>query len=155
MPQAEKPAMTSGPGALSRRTDGGPASKQAIRYESGMPAYGDAQALMDMQASAPMAKTNIPPRPAPASSMQPQQGGQAQLQPQPQQPIVPLTAPTQLPNEPVTAGAAMGAGPGLAAIGMNQMQMGGGSSARQAVQTLAASPDASPELKRLAAILGQ
>jgi len=155
MPQANKPAMTSGPGALSQRTDGGPASKQALRYVAGMPNYGDAQSLMDMQASAPMAKTNNPPKPAPASSMQPQQGGQTQPQPQPQQPIVPLTAPTQFPNEPVTAGAATGAGPGLAAIGMNQMQMGGGASARQAVQTLAASPDASPELKRLASILGQ
>jgi len=91
MPQADKPAMTSGPGALSRRTDGGPASKQAIRYVSGMPNYGDAQALMDMQASAPMAKTNNPPRQAPASSMQPQQGGQAQPQPQsqPQQESLP------------------------------------------------------------------
>jgi hypothetical protein len=109
---------------------------------------------MDMQASAPMAKTNNPPAPAPASSMQPQQASE-QAAPQLQQPIVPLTAGTQRPNEPVTTGAAMGAGAGLAAIGMNQMQMGNGASAKQAVQTLAMHPDASPELKRLASILGQ
>jgi hypothetical protein len=118
-----------------------------------MPNYGDGQALMDMQASAPMAKTNNPPASASAASMQPQQSGQAQ--PMPQQPIVPLTAGTQRPNEPVTEGAAMGAGAGLSAIGMNQMQMTTGTSAKQAVQTLAMHPDASPELKRLASILGQ
>lgn len=154
MPQAEKPAMTSGPGAQSRRTDGGPASKQALRYVAGMPNYGDGQALMDMQASAPMAKTNNPPASAPASSMQSQQGGQAQ--PQPQQPIVPLTAGTQRPNEPVTAGAASGAGPGISALGMSPAQMApGGQSAKNQVQVLASHPDASPELKNLADLLGK
>jgi hypothetical protein len=104
MPQANKPAMTSGPGALSRRTDGGPASKQAIRYVSGMPNYGDAQALMDMQASAPMAKTNNPPSPAPASSMQPQQGGEPSQQ---EIQTIPIHAPhdpnAPMPTEPYQA----------------------------------------------------
>lgn len=154
MPQANKPAMTSGPGALSRRTDGGPASKQAIRYVAGMPNYGDGQALMDMQASAPMAKTNNPPASAPVSSMQSQQGGQAQ--PMPQQPIVPLTAGTQRPNEPVTAGAAGGAGPGISALGFTPGQIApGGQSAKDAVSALASHPDASPELQRLAQLLGK
>ena len=154
MPQAEKPAMTSGPGAQSRRTDGGPASKQALRYVANMPNYGDGQALMDMQASAPMAKTNNPPASAAASSMQPQQGGQAQ--PQPQQPIVPLTAGTQRPNEPVTAGAAGGAGPGISALGFTPGQIApGGQSAKDAVSALASHPDASPELQRLAQLLGK
>lgn len=153
MPQANKPAMTSGPGALSQRTDGGPASKQALRYVAGMPNYGDGQALMDMQASAPMAQTNNPPKPAPASSMQPQQGGQAQPMQQ-QQPIVPLTAPTQRPNEPVTTGSPLGPGAGPEILGTMPTPVGGGS-AKQTVQALASHPDASPELKRLAAILGQ
>jgi hypothetical protein len=109
---------------------------------------------MDMQASAPMAKTNNPPAPAPASSMQSQQGGQAQ--PMPQQPIVPLTAGTQRPNEPVTAGAATGAGPGISALGLNPAQMAmGGQTAKNQVQALAAHPDASPELKNLADLLGK
>ena len=64
MPQAEKPAMFSGPGAMSQRTDGGPASKQAQRYISGMPNYGDGQQLMDLQASAPMASTPGPKAPS-------------------------------------------------------------------------------------------
>jgi hypothetical protein len=108
---------------------------------------------MDMQASAPMAKTNNPPASAPASSMQ-EQGGQPM--PAPQQPIVPLTAGTQRPNEPVTAGAATGAGPGIAALGLNPMQMAvGGQSAKNQVQALASHPDASPELKNLADLLGK
>jgi hypothetical protein len=148
MPQANKPAMTSGPGALSQRTDGGPASKQAIRYVSGMPAYGDAQALMDMQASAPMAKTNNPPRPAPASSMQPQQGGQPM--PQSAQQIVPLTAPTQRPDEPVTAGAPAGPGPGPEVLNLPSPDIAQYQTAKQGIQALAATPNASPALKALA-----
>jgi hypothetical protein len=135
---------------MSRRTDGGPASKQAIRYISNMPAYGDAQQLMDMQASAPMAKTNV-------ASSQPQvnvpanQSAQASFA---QQALTPLTAPTQRPNEPVTAGAASGPGPGPDILGNLPIVMGG-STARQTVQALASKPDASPELQHLAAQLGQ
>jgi hypothetical protein len=88
MPQADKPAMTSGPGALSRRTDGGPASKQAIRYVSGMPNYGDAQALMDMQAAAPMAASPTPgAAPAPVAGGEPAQQG-------------PTTIPIDAPHDP-------------------------------------------------------
>jgi hypothetical protein len=59
MPAPEKPAMSSGPGSLSQRTDGGPASKQAVRYASGMPNYGDGQDFLDIQSSAPMAETSF------------------------------------------------------------------------------------------------
>ena len=100
MPQAAKPALVSGPGAMSRRTDGGPASKQAQRYISGMPNYGDGQELMDLQASAPMAQAQTP---------SPSQNQQMIGQPQAQQPsVIPMMAPSQRPNEPVTAGAASG-----------------------------------------------
>jgi hypothetical protein len=109
---------------------------------------------MDMQASAPMAKTNNPPKSAPASAMQQQQSGQAQSMPQ--QPIVPLTAPSQRPGEPVTAGAALGAGPGISALGFTPGQMNpGGQTAKDAVNTLASHPDASPELQRLAQMLAK
>jgi len=148
MPQANKPAMTSGPGALSQRTDGGPASKQALRYVAGMPNYGDAQSLMDMQASAPMAQTNNPPKSAPASSMQPQQGGQQMAQPRPQ--ITPLTAPTQRPDEPVTAGSPMGPGPGPEALNMPSPDIAQYQTAKQGIQALASTPNASPALKALA-----
>ena len=102
MPQANKPALTSGPGAMSRRTDGGPASKQAQRYISGMPNYGDGQELADLQASAPLSASPTPGSAAPAT------GGE---QPAMQQPV-PIDAPSQRPGEPVTHGAAAGAGAG-------------------------------------------
>ena len=152
MPQANKPAMFSGPGAQSRRTDGGPASKQAQRYIAGMPNYGDGQELMDLQASAPMASAPQTPAPSKTAVAQAAQGGQPQGSAMPQ--VTPLLAPTQRPNEPVTEGAASGPGAGPSILGINPGQQGG-ASARQTVQALAQHPDASPELKRLAAALGQ
>ena len=89
MPQANKPAMTSGPGSMSRRTDGGPASKQAQRYIAGMPNYGDGQQLMDLQASAPMSSSPTPSAAAPVPT-----GSAPQAQP------VPIDAPSQRPGEP-------------------------------------------------------
>ena len=101
MPQANKPAMTSGPGSMSRRTDGGPASKQAQRYIAGMPNYGDGQQLMDLQASAPMSSSPTPSAAAPVPT-----GSAPQAQP------VPIDAPSQRPGDPVTQGAAAGPGGG-------------------------------------------
>lgn len=141
--QPSKPAVQSGPGPLSQRTDGGPASKQAARYIAGGD-YGDG-GLMGIQQGAPMAAT---PTPQPQSV----QGGQSMQQQGPQ--IVPLTAPTQRPDEPVTAGAAAGPGVGPEALRLPPMQAAGGQSAKQVIQGLAAHPDAAPELKTLNTILG-
>lgn len=110
MPQANKPALVSGPGAMSRRTDGGAASKQAVRYVSGMPNYGDAQELMDLQASAPMAKAQTPSAPQMPAGMP--MGTPAQQQSQ----VIPIDAPSQRPDEPVTNGAASGPGAGPEAL---------------------------------------
>ena len=148
-----KPATTpSLPGANSTRTDGpgSVASKQAQRYISGMPFYGDGQELANLQAQAPMSATpDVKPVSIAASAAQ--QGTPAMAAPTP---VVGLMAPTQRPDEPGTAGSPMGAGPGLEALGIMPGQSGGGT-ARQTVDTLAAHPDASPELKRLANLLGQ
>ena len=152
MPQANKPAMTSGPGAMSRRTDGGPASKQAQRYISGMPNYGDGQELMDLQASAPMAKTANPPAPSRTNILQAAQAAG----PMQQGPLTPLSAPTQRPNEPVTTGADSGPGFGSSILGIRPGQVPQtGQTAKSLVQTLASDPDASPALKNLASILGK
>ena len=78
-----QPAAVSGPGALSQRTDGGPT--QPIREVPGG-SYGDRQDISGLQASAPMSA-------GPDLSQ-----------------IVPFGAPSQRPNEPVTAG--MPGGPG-------------------------------------------
>lgn len=79
-----KPAPVSGPGAMSRRTDGGPEDQAAARWIP-QDEYGAASELMDIQQSAPMKDTRK---------------------------VVPLDAPTQRPEEPITAGAPFGPGPG-------------------------------------------
>ena len=112
-----KPAMISGPGSMSKRTDGGPASKQALRYVSGMPNYGDGQDLMNLQASAPMAGVTNQPTgqtttAAPAGPAQPQGNPLAALGQQ----ATPLFAPSNRPQEPVTAGANSGPGPDASSL---------------------------------------
>lgn len=82
----ENPAPASGPGALSQRTDGGPA--QGAKYMSGMP-YG--QNTYEQQTAAPMAAA----QPAPQMEMP-----------------TPLMAPTSRPDEPITAGINRGDGAG-------------------------------------------
>ena len=81
-------------------TGGAGQSGQAIRPYTGMP-YGQGQALTQQQASAPMAKGNTS---APAMS-----GLGLPAVPQ-------LTDPTQMPDQPVTAGANAGPGPGQEAL---------------------------------------
>lgn len=92
------PAPVSGPGRLSRRTDGGP--QQTTTEMSGM-GYGENADYNDIQSSAPLAATPPAARPSRARGRQPQ----AQSQ------IVPLMSPTRRPTEPVTAGASFGPGP--------------------------------------------
>lgn len=77
------PAPVSGPGALSARTDGVPAGQV-----TGL-AYGTNGPLNEMAASAPMAQ--------PGSGLPS---------------IVPLDAESAFPDEPITAGAPFGPGPG-------------------------------------------
>lgn len=97
--QPNNPAPVSGPGMLSKRTDGGategmtaPAT-QAPKYMAGL-GYGKG-GNMEQQSGAAMQGNDIPATPAP---------------------MVSLMAPTQRPNEPVTAGIDLGAGPGSEAI---------------------------------------
>ena len=85
----ENPAVQSGPGSLSQRTDGGPASKQAARYIAGGD-YGDGQELMNIQTSAPMAAT--PEMAKPMSTSQVQEAAVEKT-------AIPFNAPTQYPNE--------------------------------------------------------
>lgn len=87
--------------------------------------YGQQQAYRQQQQSAPLANSDAnaiasppPPSavagtPAPNQPAQPEQLGPAGLPtaPPPAQPLPPLTAPTQRPNEPITSGVPRGAGP--------------------------------------------
>ena len=91
-----KPAPVSNPGSMSRRTDGGPA--QVVEKMTGLP-YGENADFNEMQSSAPLAAT-----PGAASNPLPTRpGGPAPTA---------LFSPSQRPDEPVTAGAPFGPGPG-------------------------------------------
>jgi hypothetical protein len=86
------PGAVAGPGKLTKRTDLPP--KQGIKRLPN-PAYGEQQDFMNQEAAAPMAQAQNP------------LAG-----------VVPLNAPTQRPNEPVTAGVDAGPGPGSEILGM-------------------------------------
>lgn len=101
------PAPVSGPGALSKRTDGGP-GKQPIRTPTGG-GYGEGQALTDLQRAEPLAATpggGATPRAQLLAGLG--AGGN----------VIGLDQPTQEPDTPVTAGAALGPGPGPEALGL-------------------------------------
>ena len=104
------PAPVSGPGRMSQRTDGGPQQVQAEM--SGMP-YGENAEFETLQSAAPMSASQVKARPARGGGSK---GGSMGS------PMVPLFAPTQRPDEPVTAGAPFGPGDG---------PMGSGSATRQ------------------------
>lgn len=99
------PAPVSGPGAMSARTDGGP---QAIAQLANAK-YGEQSAFRQIQQGAPVAG-GIQPSGGPPPSAFRQAAGGGGSQP------VPFSAPTQRPGEPVTSGAARGAGPGTEAL---------------------------------------
>lgn len=87
------PAPVSGPGALSQRTDG-----QAQRIAAGG-GYGDRKEMQQIQSGAPMAEGASTPAPSAP-------------------PPMPLKSPTARPEEPITAGAPVGAGLGPEAAGI-------------------------------------
>lgn len=102
-----KPAPASGPGSLSKRTDGRPGQVKAA--PTGMP-YGEHQMLMQQESVAPMSATpatpsgGMPSMPAAPGPAGPAYSG------------VPFGAPTQRPNEPVTHGADIGPGAGSSVL---------------------------------------
>jgi len=98
-----QPAAASGPGKLSKRTDGNP--------DRGLPANGDygyRKETRDQMSSAPMAQNFQPTPSAPVSV------------PVPSSPITNMFAPTEMPNQPVTNGSPMGPGAGTEALTLPQ-----------------------------------
>jgi hypothetical protein len=96
------PAVVSGPGQLSRRTDG----QTQARFTGGP--YGEASEMAAIQGGAPMAAA------APAGGGS---GGGPDLASL-LAGLTPLGAESADPNEPVTAGALLGDGPGPDALGL-------------------------------------
>lgn len=86
-----KPAPVSGPGKMSRRTDGQPLATLPDA------AYGEQKTYRDIQKGAPMAEAG-------------NAGGPA-VSPLDMSRVVPFNAPSQFPDEPITAGANAGLGP--------------------------------------------
>lgn len=95
----EAPAPVSGPGRLAKRTDGGPA--QTTVPMTGM-AYGENADFNDVQSSAPLAAA---PTVSNTRARKNSPAGQRAA-------ATPLFAETARPEEPVTAGAPFGPGPG-------------------------------------------
>lgn len=93
------PAVVSGPGALSRRTDGH-VSKMQLPDAN----YGENADFQEIQSGASM---NAPA--SPTVSVAPNPGPQ----------VVGLGEPSQMPDEPVTAGAEYGSGPGPDVLGLD------------------------------------
>ena len=94
-------AGVSGPGKFSKRTDG--LSFQSTEYGSGVENTAN-------KAGAPLAKT-----PDVRATSRSEMG----MAPSQMEPVTPLYAPSQRPDEPITAGIAMGDGPGPEVLGMN------------------------------------
>jgi hypothetical protein len=93
----------SGPGAFSKRTDVG-----TPEMKLGSIAYGEGKDTAAIKAGAPLAKTGDVT------------ASQAPNVPMPQGEVTPLFAPSQRPNEPVTTGVDVGAGPGSTALIMGK-----------------------------------
>ena len=90
------PAAVSGPGSLSRRTDGGPI--QAAKEIPGGGKYGERKDLAELQSGAAMQGNPVPNVPSPSvPASAPSQ-------------LTNLFAPTERPDEPITAGASFGPG---------------------------------------------
>jgi hypothetical protein len=130
-------AVVSGPGQLSRRTDGGPAQKLRDLPDA---QYGEAATYRDLQKAAPLAQTPQPGRATKTS------GSSTGVTPS----VIPLNAPSVRPDEPVTAGSAYGPGPGPESLGLHADA--DYSNTRTTLQAIAAA-SGNPEAKALLNVL--
>jgi hypothetical protein len=94
-------AGVSGPGKFSKRTDG--LSFESTEYGSGVENAAN-------KAGAPLAKT---------ADVRPTSRSEMGMAPSQTRAVTPLFAPSERPDEPVTAGIAMGDGPGPEVLGIN------------------------------------
>lgn len=99
------PAPASGPGRLSKRTDGGPGQK--LQTPTDQP-YGAREELLQQERSAPMSQADSvqPAQVQAPAGAPPFAGGE-------------FGAPTQRPGEPITHGADIGPGGGPEVLGMS------------------------------------
>lgn len=98
-------AGVSGPGKFSKRTDG-------LSFES--TEYGSGVENTALKAAAPLAKT---------PDVRPTSRSEMGMAPSQLEPVTPLYAPSQRPDEPITSGIAMGPGPGPEIMGAAQIRV--------------------------------
>lgn len=94
------PAPVSGPGKLSRRTDGGPGSKQAMQEIPSNGQYGYRADTMAATQGASLAGSATPTTTIDATKRAQNMAN----------PVTQITAPTQFPGRPVTNGFSVGPG---------------------------------------------
>ena len=126
------PAPVSGPGKLSRRTDGGPGSKQAMQAIPSNGQYGYRSETTAATAGAPLAGGATPTPNIGSGPAVP--------------PVVPLMAPDQYPERPVTHGSSMG--PGLTPEPAINDRYAMIKKYAASLDTIAAQPDVSPEFQK-------
>ena len=95
-------AGAAGPGKFSKRTDG-------LEFKSDY--YGEGVQNAEVKAGAPLAKT---------PDVRPTSRSEMGMAPSQMEPVTPLFAPSQRPDEPITSGIAMGPGPGPEVLGLPQ-----------------------------------
>ena len=98
-------AGVSGPGKFSKRTDG-------LSFQS--PEYGSGVENAANKAGAPLATT---------PDVRPTSRSEMGMAPSQIEPVTPLYAPSSRPDEPITAGIAMGPGPGPEIMGAAQIRV--------------------------------
>lgn len=128
--EPSRPAATSGPGSLSQRTDGGPERQAQMIANGGT--YGSRKEMEALQGSAPM------------------EGGGGGRNTAPPANLVPLKAPSQRPDEPVTAGADLGAGISAQGAGIQDDEQATIAQIRpllRSLQTIADLPESTPQYR--------
>jgi hypothetical protein len=123
----------SGPGKYAKRTDRIPANS-----------YGDQTELAQIASGAPIAKT-------PDTKGMPMGQVEAAAGNAPtQQPITPLFAQSQRPEEPITHGVDIGPGMGSQVLNMPNQAQAQYATAYDMIQRIASNPDSSPTMQYLA-----
>lgn len=132
------PAPTSGPGALSKRTDGGPAQKLRDLPDA---QYGEAATYRDLQQSAPLAQSPSQGKPSGQS-----RGGAGRSGP-------PFSAPTAYPDQPVTAGLGAAVAPNPLDQQMDQQDLDQLRKYLPALMEAASRPDATQSFRNYVRLL--
>lgn len=147
MPPPSRPAAVSGPGPMSRRTDGGAAQALMDLPDA---RYGENSQFQSLQKGAALSAS-----PSPAG----QGTSPGDLPPNPAaNSVIPFSAPSGRPDEPVTSGANLGAGPDASSLGIQpgqveQQDLGKVAKSLPILEMLANQPDALPSTRLMVNLL--